>query len=41
MLGQPAVPVPIVLSFPRVPWATRADEVLADPTDDPFRGLVP
>ena len=41
VLGQPAVPVPIVLSFPRVPWATRADEVLADPADDPFRGLVP
>ena len=38
VLGQPAVPVPIVLNFPRVPWATRADEVRHD--DDPFRGLA-
>ena len=40
VLGQPAVPVPIVLNFPRVPWATRADEVRPDADADPFRGLV-
>ncbi|MDA0301894.1 MAG: ATP-binding protein [Chloroflexi bacterium] len=40
VLGQPAVPVPIVLNFPRVPWATRADEVRPDASPDPFRGLV-
>ena len=40
VLGQPAVPVPIVLSFPRVPWATRADEVRHDADLDPFRGLA-
>jgi len=40
VLGQPAVPVPIVLNFPRVPWATRADEVRPDAAADPFRGLV-
>ena len=39
VLGQPAVPVPIVLNFPRVPWATRADEVRRDADLDPFRGL--
>ena len=39
VLGQPAVPVPIVLNFPRVPWATRADEVRRDGDLDPFRGL--
>ncbi|MEI7925769.1 MAG: ATP-binding protein, partial [Chloroflexota bacterium] len=39
VLGQPAVPVPIVLNFPRVPWATRADEVRHDADLDPFRGL--
>ena len=39
VLGQPAVPVPIALSFPRVPWATRADEVRRDADPDPFRGL--
>lgn len=39
VLGQPAVPVPIVLNFPRVPWATRADEVRPDGLD-PFRGLA-
>ena len=39
VLGQPAVPVPIVLNFPRGPWATRADEVRRDGDADPFRGL--
>ncbi|MSQ30475.1 MAG: ATP-binding protein [Dehalococcoidia bacterium] len=39
VLGQPAVPVPIVLNFPRVPWATRPDEVRREADADPFRGL--
>ncbi|MDP2328248.1 MAG: ATP-binding protein [Dehalococcoidia bacterium] len=37
VLSQPAVPVPVVFSFPRVPWATRRDEVR--PEGDPFKGL--
>ncbi|GMU40773.1 MAG: ATPase [Chloroflexota bacterium] len=38
VLSQPAVPVPVVFSFPRVPWATRRDEVR--PEGDPFAGLA-
>lgn len=38
VLSQPAVPVPVVFSFPRVPWATRRDEVR--PEGDPFQGLA-
>ncbi len=37
VLSQPAVPVPVVFSFPRVPWATRRDEVR--PEGNPFEGL--
>ncbi len=40
VLYQPAVPVPLTLRFPRTPWATRSDEVAADPGDDAFGGLV-
>ena len=40
VLQQPTVPVPLTLRFPRVPWATRADEVAADPDSDPFAGLA-
>lgn len=40
VLQQPTVPVPLTLRFPRVPWATRADEVAADPASDPFAGLA-
>lgn len=40
VLQQPTVPVPLTLRFPRVPWATRADEVADDPAADPFAGLA-
>ena len=40
VLQQPTVPVPLTLRFPRVPWATRADEVAEDPAADPFAGLA-
>ena len=37
VLSQPALPVPLVLTFPFPPWATRQEEV--DTQEDPFRGL--
>ena len=37
VLSQPALPVPIVLTFPFPAWATRQEEVLE--TEDPFQGL--
>lgn len=37
VLSQPSIPVPLVLSFPFPPWATRKEEV-AD-AEDPFVGL--
>jgi DNA helicase HerA-like ATPase len=37
VLSQPSIPVPLVLSFPFPPWATRKEEV-AD-QGDPFEGL--
>lgn len=37
VLSQPSIPVPLVLSFPFPPWATRKEEV-AD-AQDPFDGL--
>ncbi|MCY3693944.1 MAG: ATP-binding protein, partial [Chloroflexi bacterium] len=40
VMQQPTVPVPLTLRFPRVPWATRADEVADDPAADPFAGLA-
>ena len=37
VVSQPAIPVPLVVSFPFPPWATRREEVA--PTSDPFAGL--
>jgi hypothetical protein len=36
VVSQPSVPVPLVVTFPFPPWATRREEV-AD--GDPFAGL--
>jgi hypothetical protein len=38
VISQPAVPVPLVVTFPFPPWATRQEEV-ADGGADPFAGL--
>jgi DNA helicase HerA-like ATPase len=38
VVSQPAVPVPLVVTFPFPPWATRREEVAAD-GEDPFAGL--
>ncbi len=38
VVNQPSVPVPLVVTFPFPPWATRHEEV-AEGTDDPFAGL--
>ena len=39
VVSQPAIPVPLVVTFPFPPWATRKEEVL-DAGDDPFGGLT-
>jgi len=39
VVSQPAIPVPLVVTFPFPPWATRKEEV-ADASDDPFAGLT-
>jgi len=39
VVSQPAIPVPLVVTFPFPPWATRKEEV-ADVGDDPFAGLT-
>jgi hypothetical protein len=39
VLGQPAVPLPVVLNFPRTPWATRAEERAAGTDTDLFENL--
>jgi hypothetical protein len=39
VLGQPAVPLPVVLKFPRTPWATRGEERLAPSSEELFSGL--
>jgi len=39
VVSQPAIPVPLVVTFPFPPWATRKEEV-ADAGDDPFAGLM-
>ena len=38
VLSQPAIPVPLVLTFPFPAWATRREEAEA-PGGDPFEGL--
>jgi DNA helicase HerA-like ATPase len=38
VVSQPAVPVPLVVTFPFPPWATRREEVATD-GEDPFSGL--
>ena len=38
VVSQPSVPVPLVVTFPFPPWATRREEV-ADEHGDPFAGL--
>ena len=37
VLSQPAIPVPLVLTFPFPAWATRQEE--AEVQDDPFQGV--
>ena len=39
VVSQPAVPVPLVVTFPFPPWATRKEEVAGDADGDPFAGL--
>lgn len=39
VLSQPAIPVPLVVTFPFPPWATRKEEVATDAQGDPFAGL--
>ncbi len=40
VMHQPDVPTPVMISFPHNYWATKADEVDAEVTDDEFRELV-
>jgi DNA helicase HerA-like ATPase len=39
VVSQPSVPVPLVVTFPFPPWATRKEEVADEATGDPFAGL--
>jgi DNA helicase HerA-like ATPase len=39
VVSQPAIPVPLVVTFPFPPWATRKEEVAEDGVD-PFAGLT-
>ncbi len=39
VVSQPAIPVPLVVTFPFPPWATRKEEVATQAGDDPFAGL--
>jgi uncharacterized protein len=39
VVGQPTIPVPLVVTFPFPPWATRKEEVAVDAAEDPFKGL--
>jgi DNA helicase HerA-like ATPase len=39
VVAQPAIPVPLVVTFPFPPWATRKEEVADDAGGDPFEGL--
>jgi DNA helicase HerA-like ATPase len=39
VISQPAIPVPLVVTFPFPPWATRKEEVARDADGDPFAAL--
>ena len=39
VISQPAIPVPLVVTFPFPPWATRKEEVDLAAGPDPFDGL--
>jgi hypothetical protein len=39
VISQPAIPVPLVVTFPFPPWATRKEEVDDATRGDPFAGL--
>ena len=39
VISQPAIPVPLVVTFPFPPWATRKEEVDEAAGADPFAGL--
>jgi len=39
VISQPAIPVPLVITFPFPPWATRKEEAAPDAQADPFEGL--
>jgi hypothetical protein len=39
VVAQPAIPVPLVVTFPFPPWATRKEEVADDAGGDPFADL--
>ena len=39
VISQPAIPVPLVVTFPFPPWATRKEEVDDKAGADPFAGL--
>jgi hypothetical protein len=39
VISQPAIPVPLVVTFPFPPWATRKEEVDQASGPDPFAGL--
>jgi DNA helicase HerA-like ATPase len=39
VVSQPAIPVPLVVTFPFPPWATRKEEVDPASSGDPFDGL--
>ena len=39
VISQPAIPVPLVVTFPFPPWATRKEEVDEAAGPDPFEGL--
>ncbi len=40
VVAQPAIPVPLVVTFPFPPWATRKEEVADVAGGDPFAGLT-
>jgi DNA helicase HerA-like ATPase len=39
VISQPTVPVPLLITFPFPPWATRKEEVSVEAGADPFAGL--